>query len=67
MQNSMVSMEQLENLQKTFDEFQAEMKHNVSRLQDNFEKMRGVAAKQRANMKAQGKLMYTPSSIKKHI
>lgn len=56
----MVSMEQLKNLQKTFDEFQAEMKHNVSRLQDNFEKMRGVAAKQRANVNAQGKLMYTP-------
>lgn len=63
-QNSMVSTEQLEGLQKTFDEFQTIMQHNISRLRDTFQKTREVAAKQRANMKTQGKLIYTPSFIK---
>ncbi len=67
MEKSMVSMEWLEDLQKTFDEFQANMAYNVSRLRENFRKMQEVASKKVLTAKAKGKLTYTQHHSLKSI
>ncbi|XP_058608645.1 uncharacterized protein LOC131525270 isoform X2 [Onychostoma macrolepis] len=51
----MVNMEWLEDLQKTIDEFQANMAYNVSRLRENFRKMQEVASKKVLSVKTKGK------------
>ncbi|XP_067313520.1 uncharacterized protein [Pseudorasbora parva] len=47
-EKSRVTMEQLEGLQKSFEDFQAHVHHNVGRLQNNFQKMQ-------ERVKSQGK------------
>ncbi|KAK2887212.1 hypothetical protein Q8A67_015440 [Cirrhinus molitorella] len=54
-EKSMVSMEWLQDFQKTIDEFQANMANNVSRLRENFRKMQEVAAKKVLPVKTKGK------------
>ncbi|XP_043073871.1 uncharacterized protein LOC122323836 [Puntigrus tetrazona] len=51
----MISMEWLEDLQNTIDEFQSNMVCNVSRLRENFRKMQEVASKKVLTMKPKGK------------
>ncbi len=62
-EKSMVSMEWLEALQQTVDEFQAIMAYNVSRLRENFRKMQEVASKKVLSIKTKGKLTYTHTII----
>lgn len=56
-EKSRVTVEQLEALQTSFEDFQAHVHHNVGRLQCNFQKMQEC-------VKAQSKLMHTPPFIK---